>query len=115
MRSSQTAHGDNCTLVVESRIDAKNALVLHYTFQNSSGHDVYLFNRLYKNIEDGPVFDTQPNLVNIELLPRGILLSKKIIAVPPPHRCREASDSLRQLRQIRRPPERDNASRFTFV
>jgi hypothetical protein len=83
MGSSQTAQKDECKLVVESRLDPQNALVLHYTFQNNTGHYVYLFNRLYKEIEQGPLFGTDPNLVNIEILPKGLLISKKIVAVPP--------------------------------
>lgn len=83
MSSSQTAQKDNCKLVVESRIEAQNVLHVRYTFHNDTGHDVYLFNRLYKEIDEGAVFDTEPNLVNVEILQRGILLSKKIIAVPP--------------------------------
>lgn len=83
MSSSQTAQKDNCKLVVESRLDPQNGLVLHYTFQNNAVYDVYLFNLLYKEIQDGPVFDTDPNLVNIEDLPPGLLISKKIVPVPP--------------------------------
>jgi len=83
MGSSQTAQKDDCKFVVESRLDPQGGLVLHYTFQNNSGHQIYLFNRLYKEIEEGPLFDTDPNLVNIELFPKGLLISKKIIAVPP--------------------------------
>jgi hypothetical protein len=83
MSSAQTAQRDNCKLVVESRLEAQNVLVLHYTFRNDTAHDVFLFNALYKEIGEGPLFDTDPNLLNVELTPRGILLSKKIIAVPP--------------------------------
>jgi len=82
MSSSLTVQRDNCKLVVESRLEAQNVLVLHYTFRNDTAHDVFLFNALYKEIGEGPLFDTDPNLLNVELTPRGILLSKKIIAVP---------------------------------
>ena len=83
MTGSQVAHKDNCRLAVESRIEGQNVLVVQYNFQNDAGRDVYVFNRLYKEIVDGPVFDTDTNLVNVENLAKGILLSKKIIAVPP--------------------------------
>jgi hypothetical protein len=83
MGSSQSAQKDECKLVVESRLESENALVLHYTFQNNTNQQVYLFNRLYKEIEQGPLFDTDPNLVNIEILPKGLLISKKIVPVPP--------------------------------
>jgi hypothetical protein len=82
MSSSQIAQRESCTLALESHVDAQNHLILRYLFHNYTGHDVYLFNRLYRMIEKGPVFNTDPNLVNIEDLPSGILVSKKIIAVP---------------------------------
>ena len=70
MSSLQTAQRDNCSLDVESRIDGQRSLRVRYTFHNDTGKDVYLFNRLYREIEHGPVFGTDPNLLNVESVPR---------------------------------------------
>lgn len=80
--SSHMAQKDNCKLVVDVRLDGEKDFVLHYTLQNKSGRDIYVFNRLYREIHEGPLFDTDPNLANIELVPKGILISKKIVPVP---------------------------------
>lgn len=80
--SSPVTHQDNCTLVVTAALESEKELVLEYTFQNKGSHDVYIFNRLYKEILAGPVFDTDENLVNIEVVARGVLISKKIVPVP---------------------------------
>jgi len=83
MNGAQMAQQDNCKLVVQCEIKEAKTLVLRYTFQNGTPSNIYVFNRLYGHIEDGPVFSTDVNLLNVEVSERGILLSKKIVPVPP--------------------------------
>lgn len=82
MSSSQATQKDKVKLEISSEIQAGKTLVLRYTFHNGSSQNAYLFNQFYRGIVDGPVFETDPNLLNIEVSKRGILLSKKIVPVP---------------------------------
>lgn len=79
---SQIVRKDNFELTVHSEMKGPTTLMLHYTFNNKSAGNVYLFNRLYRTIDDNQVFVVEPNLLNIEVSERGILLSKKIVPVP---------------------------------
>jgi hypothetical protein len=83
MSAPQATQKDNFKLEVSSEIQAEKILVLRYTFRNGSSQNAYLFNQLYKDIVDGPMFETDANLLNVEVSQGGILLSKKIVPVPP--------------------------------
>ena len=72
---------DGCELVVEaSRID-KETLQVAYTFANRTDQDAFLFNLLFKDYKDG-VYETDPNLVYVELGAARAAVSKKIVPVP---------------------------------
>jgi hypothetical protein len=58
------------------------ALYCHYAAENTSGVDVYLFNRLYHDLRDDGVFDIDPDLVYVDSENGTLLLSKRIPDVP---------------------------------
>jgi len=75
---------DRCELTVVSELADSSTLILRYTVRNKGNEAVYLFNRLYHSFDpERGEFITDPNLVNVELRSDGVVLSKKIVPVPP--------------------------------
>jgi hypothetical protein len=75
---------DPCELTVASELADSSTLVLRYTVRNTGHQAVYLFNRLYHSFDPARgAFITDPNLVNVELRSDEVVLSKKIVPVPP--------------------------------
>ncbi|HZF49531.1 MAG TPA: hypothetical protein VE093_12820 [Polyangiaceae bacterium] len=77
------AQAAGCRLDVSVVEATADHLTLKYTFHNGSDRNAYIFNRLYTEIDDSGVFQTEKDRTYVVVEDGGVTLSKKIIAVPP--------------------------------
>jgi len=72
----------DCELAVEVVPLPPPQFAFKYTFRNGGRLNAFLFNRLYRRLVPGPVFETDANLVYVEVNTSSVRLSKKTIPVP---------------------------------
>ena len=80
-----TKHGDSgsqSTLEVNLVRTDEKTLSLRYRFRNGDIRNAFLFNRLFRGINERGIYSVDANLVNIEMGKEGIVISKKIVPVP---------------------------------
>ena len=77
--STKTAE---CTLDVTVEHISSTHLTVQYEVRNHSHLPVYLFNKLYGEINSGKVFDVDQNMVHIRPEDNKVILSKAIVPVP---------------------------------
>lgn len=76
------ATGEACRLEVATAVAGTDTLILSYLFRNGSLNPVFVFNRLYKGLDDDRRYKVDPNLIYVQLDGTQIILSKKVIPVP---------------------------------
>ena len=84
MAESFSAKDDlGCVLQVWAGRAGSEELEVSYIFTNGSIRTVYLFNKLYTEYSDQGLYVTDPQLVNVVVENGKVVLSKKIVSVPP--------------------------------
>jgi hypothetical protein len=82
MNSTMSASTRECRLEVTVS-ESQGSLVIVYRFFNNSPRNGYLFNKQCANVGNDGVYRTQRDLLNVEVLHREVIVSKKIVPVPP--------------------------------
>ena len=92
LREQATLRAANQVVTAESgqiRLEARvvrldeHSFSFSYSFTNGGSRNAYVFNRLYDRINQDGTYQTHRNLMYVEMEPVGVVLSKKIIPVPP--------------------------------
>jgi hypothetical protein len=82
MNQVLSAETDNCKLEVEVKQIDSIELKISYCFQNQNQQNAYLFNRIYRGINEDGAYTTDRNVFYVEIDNKQLVLSKKIIPVP---------------------------------
>jgi hypothetical protein len=72
---------NSATLTVELRV-SQQVIELAYSVSNRTPSEIYLFNRMYDDVDVAGNFQVDKNICNIEVIDSKIVVSKKIPAIP---------------------------------
>lgn len=70
-------------LEITAALATPERATLRYRFTNDGDRNDYLFHRLWDEIGSDLVFRTSVHRVYVEIVPEGVLISKKAVPVPP--------------------------------
>jgi hypothetical protein len=73
---------NSCRLNITAQAIDASALHLSYEFRNPTESEAWLFNRLYRDLDQQGRYSVDPNLVYVRIENGQVVLSKRIIPVP---------------------------------
>ena len=71
-----------CTIDAHASLLSPTSLQLHYRVQNTSDHVLFLINRFWTSITIEGQYQVQPNMVNVQVGPERVTISKTVVPVP---------------------------------
>jgi hypothetical protein len=80
--SSEQSASAPITVAVQVLPGSSARLRLRYQVHNDSASVLFLVNQFWINIRADGLFETMPNMVNVQLLPDRVVVSKAVVPVP---------------------------------